>query len=203
MIIAGAAPASAERFFLTNGEMIEGDVMGTNNTMTIIIQKNGRAKKIPSSQILRVEPDIIIEEPETTEISTTESDQIYDGAELQEEDSEVDLTNPRFAGMTTHDLVLELLQKNGMKDGMKQNAKNILNQIPENKRGEIQALINVDELIEAIVPIYEKNFSVKELQELILFYEGDLGKKLIKVTPQISLEAAEAATVYFQQKLKK
>ena len=43
-----------------------------------------------------------------------------------------------------------------------------------------------------IIPIYEKHFTHEELKQLIAFYESPIGKKLIKVQPQIMMESMAA-----------
>ena len=43
-------------------------------------------------------------------------------------------------------------------------------------------------LLEAMYPIYAEHFTQDELRQLIAFYEGDLGQKLIDVMPELSQE---------------
>lgn len=52
--------------------------------------------------------------------------------------------------------------------------------------------VNPNDLIEMVVPIYEKYFTHKEIKQLIAFYESPIGKKLLKVQPQIMMESIAA-----------
>jgi hypothetical protein len=45
------------------------------------------------------------------------------------------------------------------------------------------------EFLEALVPIYDRYFSLADLNELIRFYGSPLGKKLLSATPQIARES--------------
>ncbi len=47
-------------------------------------------------------------------------------------------------------------------------------------------------LLNLLVPIYDRQFSAAELQQLITFYETDLGKKTITVMPTIMRESLAA-----------
>lgn len=49
--------------------------------------------------------------------------------------------------------------------------------------------VSIEELTELIAPIYVKYLSLDDLKELIKFYQSDIGKKLTKVTPLITVES--------------
>ena len=51
---------------------------------------------------------------------------------------------------------------------------------------------NPDELIDLMVPIYEKNFSHDEIQQLLVFYSTPLGKKITSTLPEIQRESMDA-----------
>ncbi|MGH9744496.1 MAG: DUF2059 domain-containing protein [Candidatus Acidiferrales bacterium] len=44
---------------------------------------------------------------------------------------------------------------------------------------------------DALVPIYAKNFSMEDIQELIRFYESPLGQRVVKTMPKVSAESQE------------
>lgn len=52
--------------------------------------------------------------------------------------------------------------------------------------------------LEMITLIYHKYYSQEDLKGLLSFYETDLGKKVIKVTPQITQESMRAGQVWGQ-----
>ena len=54
------------------------------------------------------------------------------------------------------------------------------------------AEFDMNEFIEMVIPIYERHFTHDEIEQLIAFYESPIGKKLIKVQPQITIESMTA-----------
>lgn len=56
----------------------------------------------------------------------------------------------------------------------------------------LQVKLRVDDLLELAIPIYDKYFSLEDLEGLLKFYQTPLGKKAISVLPQVLLEAQAA-----------
>lgn len=44
---------------------------------------------------------------------------------------------------------------------------------------------NMDSFVEAIIPVYHKHYTGKEIKELLRFYSTDLGRKTIQVMPAL------------------
>ena len=61
--------------------------------------------------------------------------------------------------------------------------------VPEKVWEDCKDAINTSELIELLVPIYDRNFTHVEIKEMIKFYHTPVGKKLVKSTPQIIEES--------------
>jgi hypothetical protein len=57
----------------------------------------------------------------------------------------------------------------------------------------LQVKLRVDDLLEIAIPIYDKHFSLEDIEGLTKFYETPLGKKATSVLPQVLLEAQAAA----------
>ena len=56
-------------------------------------------------------------------------------------------------------------------------------QVPQKFWDEFKAGANADELINRLIPIYNKYFTEEDIKQLIAFYQTPLGKKLISVNP--------------------
>ncbi|MGI9101251.1 MAG: DUF2059 domain-containing protein [Terriglobales bacterium] len=56
---------------------------------------------------------------------------------------------------------------------------------------EVHNQVHAEDLIERIIPIYEKHFTAGEIRELIAFYQTPVGKKVIGELPRIQEEAAQ------------
>lgn len=62
--------------------------------------------------------------------------------------------------------------------------------------------INLEEMIEDLfIKVYDKHFSDSDIKDLIRFYESDVGKKLISLSPQIFQEVSSQAEDYIRNKL--
>ena len=52
--------------------------------------------------------------------------------------------------------------------------------------------VRSDELIDLVIPIYDKYYTREEIRDLTLFYQSPVGQKTIKVLPKLSAEAIDA-----------
>ncbi len=68
---------------------------------------------------------------------------------------------------------------------------------------DFKAEVNPNDLIEMIIPIYAKHFTHEEIKQLIAFHESPIGKKLIKVQPQIMMESMAAGEEWGKDLAKK
>jgi hypothetical protein len=62
-----------------------------------------------------------------------------------------------------------------------------------------QAKMNVDQLLELAIPIYDKHFSLEDIEGLTKFYQTPLGKKTISVLPQVLIETQAAGRKYGEE----
>lgn len=63
--------------------------------------------------------------------------------------------------------------------------------------------INPSELIDLIVPIYEKYYSLEEVKQLIAFYKTPIGQKTISVLPKITNDSMKAGQIWGKEIAKK
>jgi hypothetical protein len=56
----------------------------------------------------------------------------------------------------------------------------------------VQKEVNPNELVELIVPIYQRHFTEDEMRQLVSFYETPLGRKVATELPQVQKEAMAA-----------
>lgn len=69
------------------------------------------------------------------------------------------------------------------------NYKKALPQVPVKFWDEFLADANPDEMINLIIPIYDKHVSHADIKELITFYESPVGKRFIKIQPVLLRES--------------
>jgi hypothetical protein len=61
--------------------------------------------------------------------------------------------------------------------------------IPEEFWTKIQKKINTRELIDKIIPLYDKYYSLEDLKAANAFYESPAGQRILKATPQLMQES--------------
>ena len=98
-------------------------------------------------------------------------------------------------------LILELIDVSGTKETMSQMFSQIISQAPVEQAASLKSVLNINEIISRLVPIYDKYFNEGELKELIAFYKGETGRKLIKVMPLLMEDSMNASMAYFQEKM--
>jgi hypothetical protein len=69
------------------------------------------------------------------------------------------------------------------------NMKKAMPQVPEKFWTDFMKEVHTDELIDLIVPVYDRNLSQGDVTELIKFYESPTGKKFVSVLPKITQES--------------
>src|SRR6267142_41339 len=67
--------------------------------------------------------------------------------------------------------------------------KKAMPQVPEKFWGDFMKEVRTDELIDLIVPVYDRNLAQEDIKELIRFYESPTGKKFVSVLPKITQES--------------
>jgi hypothetical protein len=100
-------------------------------------------------------------------------------------------------------LVLKFIDVFGTRKALEQNFEMMLEQMPADKPEEttqFRERVKVDEIIELLIPIYERNFSAEELQAFINFYESPNGQKLISTIPVLMQESVEVSASYIESK---
>jgi uncharacterized protein len=62
-----------------------------------------------------------------------------------------------------------------------------------------QAKMSVNKLLDLAIPVYDKYFSLEDIEGLTKFYQTPLGKKAISVLPQVLLETQAAGKKYGEE----
>jgi hypothetical protein len=69
------------------------------------------------------------------------------------------------------------------------NMKRSMPNVPERFWNDFMKEVHTGELVDLIVPVYDRNLSHDDVKELIRFYESPTGKKFVSVLPQITQES--------------
>ncbi|MCP4274395.1 MAG: DUF2059 domain-containing protein [Gammaproteobacteria bacterium] len=60
---------------------------------------------------------------------------------------------------------------------------------PEKFWTDVMAEMNANQIIELVIPVYQKHLTEQDIKEIIAFYNSAAGKKLIRVQPAIMQES--------------
>jgi uncharacterized protein len=67
--------------------------------------------------------------------------------------------------------------------------KKTMPQVPEKFWADFMKEVHTEELVDLIVPVYDRNLTHDDIKELIRFYESPTGKKFVSVLPKITQES--------------
>lgn len=108
--------------------------------------------------------------------------------------------------------VTKMLEVSNSLDAMKQMAPQIIamvkQQAPEVPQAfwedmEKTMVSMYDEIIKAIIPIYQKYFTLQDIQGIIAFYESPVGKKMAESNTKIAMEIMPVAQQIGMQTMQK
>ncbi len=72
---------------------------------------------------------------------------------------------------------------------MLSNMKKTLPNVPEKFWTDFMKEVHTDELVDLIVPVYDRNLTQDDVKQLIRFYESPTGKKFVSVLPKLTQES--------------
>jgi len=100
-------------------------------------------------------------------------------------------------------LILKFIDVFGTRQALTNNFDMMLKQIEKDKPEEAQKIrqrVKIDEIIERLLPIYDRNFSSDDLNAFITFYGSSEGKKLIGTIPELMKESVAESIKYMEEK---
>lgn len=120
-----------------------------------------------------------------------------------------------LASLATMPLSAEVAKKESIKllmdkTGSTKMAKQMIGQIipnlklyapdaPDSFWEEVVADIDMNHLAELVIPIYQKNLTEQDVQDINTFYDTPAGKKLIRVMPTIMQETIKVGQIWGQE----
>ncbi|HEX8816641.1 MAG TPA: DUF2059 domain-containing protein [Terriglobales bacterium] len=105
--------------------------------------------------------------------------------------------------MHSHDLTKKTLQamSNGMQQMLHQQYLSHKDELPPDYESKMTARMNemfsnmpMDDMMQAMVPVYQKHFTKGDIDSLTAFYSSPTGQKLLQEMPQIMQESIAAST---------
>jgi len=100
-------------------------------------------------------------------------------------------------------LILKFIDVFGTRKALTNNLDSVLKQIEKENPEEAQKFrqrLNVDEIIDRLLPIYDHNFTTYDLRALIAFYGSPEGQKLLDTLPILMKESVGVSVKYMKEK---
>jgi hypothetical protein len=97
------------------------------------------------------------------------------------------------------ELVLRLLNANGTRESLIIMVQQILASVPDEARDDFTKILQIDKILDQIIPIYMEYYTVEDIKALISFYKSSVGIKHVEIAPQVMEETMTAIADYFSQ----
>ena len=97
--------------------------------------------------------------------------------------------------------VLKFIDVFGTRETMKMNFDQILASMPPQDAEKLKGAFNIDDVIQELVPLYDKHFTSEDLDGFIQFYSSSTGRKLVQTIPLIMQESVDVSAKYFEEHL--
>lgn len=83
-----------------------------------------------------------------------------------------------------------------MMDNLLPALKGMAPEAPEEFWIEIQKEVHPEDIVELIVPIYDKYYTEEDVRQLIVFYESPVGRKMVEQMPAVMQESMQVGEVW-------
>jgi hypothetical protein len=107
-----------------------------------------------------------------------------------------DLTN-----MSKEDLIKKFVQIYGVKENMQTNFDQMTATLKPDQAEAFRQSVKVDEIVDLLLPIYDKHFSADDLRAYIRFYSSAEGRKLVQTLPLLMKDSVDISMKYLDERL--
>jgi hypothetical protein len=98
------------------------------------------------------------------------------------------------------ELILQFLKVFGTRNNLEQNFAVMIQRLPPAHAEEVKKATNIDEIIEQLIPIYDKHFTEAQLKAYVDFYSSPEGQALMKNLPKVIEDSVGVSLEYFKTK---
>jgi hypothetical protein len=99
-------------------------------------------------------------------------------------------------GMNKSDLIKKFVQIYGVKENMQANFDQMTSTLKPDQAQAFRQSVKVDEIVDLLLPIYDKHFSENDLRAYIRFYSSAEGKKLVQTLPLLMKDSVDISMKY-------
>ncbi len=186
-LLAASSYAFADTVYLKSGRVVEGNILERSDSQ-VKIDANGITLTYYMDEVDRIES----------------AQGVLANQVVPAQDERVSAVSDRgniYSALSKEGLVLKYMEVTGVRNNMQKTFTDIIDAAPEEKKADLRQVLDLDEVLRQLIPVYEQYFSERDLQELIAFYESDVGRKLLRTAPLILKDSMDKSLEYFQGKL--
>ena len=188
-----ASVCSAETIYLKNGRAIKGKIVEKKEGQ-VKIDANGMMLTYYVDEIDRIEGEV------TSQLAAPQAP--LTKSPLIEQSSSPSVSGTAENSSTNKkELILKYIEATGAKANMQKTFDDIVNTAAEDKKANLRQALNLDDILNELVPVYDQYFTAQDLKELIVFYESPIAKKLFKVEPLLLKDIMEKSRQYLEGKI--
>lgn len=184
LLVFGTSLAFADTVYLKDGKVVEGKIV-SETKLYVIIEQGNFPKKYYRGQIKSIEKS---------------EDKKIISEEIVVPALDIDLYAYEDIDSSKVTQIIELIEVNGTRESMERNFAKVLTKVSPEEHEKLKEMLNISEIVQKLVPVYDRHYSVEELNALIEFYKGPLGQKLVEVAPLLMQEAMVVSVQYFREK---
>jgi hypothetical protein len=210
MVIFAASTACAATVNLTDGRVVQGDIIKQDNK-GLQISVDGVNMTYYADEIKDIDgtpfaaaPAPAAPQPEAvTQPETVAQPEAATQPEIAPNPVSAPATGAGAVDPEKKALILKFIDVFGTRQALNNNFDLMLKQIEKEKPDEarkIRERVKVDEIIERLLPVYDRNFNSEDLQAFIAFYSSPEGQKLIGTIPELMKESVQESVKYMQEK---
>lgn len=102
---------------------------------------------------------------------------------------------------TPEEAARELVRVSGVESQMAAMEDVVANSMSREDGLAFRGVFNSKEMIERMIPVYIKHFTVDEMDRAIEFYQSDAGRKFVAAAPDLTREGAAIGQQYVEEKM--
>ncbi len=185
MFLLVAASAGAETVYLKSGATATGKIVEKNDK-SVVIDIGGATVTYYNDEIDRIDATA----PAAAPVAAVPAASAVSAAQPVVPSGPI--------SQAKHDLIMKFVDVFGTRASMKANFDQMMSSLSPEEAAKLRNAFSVEEIIELLVPLYDKYFTESDLAAYVTFYGSTDGKKLVATIPQIMLGSVEISAKYFE-----
>ncbi len=105
------------------------------------------------------------------------------------------------ADMNKDALIRKFVEIYGVKQNMKANFDQMTGMLTPDQVATFHKMVSVDEIVELLLPLYDKYFTEDDLRAYIQFYDSAQGRKLTQTLPLLMKDSVDISMKYLNERL--